>query len=370
MVINSGFNFTNTVFKNCWIEDEIIWFSSDFFHTRVYCNEKSNNVLLDFLALDIKKDDSVISFHKQYGSLVNMLPQDNISEPATVKVKINDNSITSMDVEEKKRKREKGTSISFNLDNSPNAVQFGIDMYVFQHCQARIKALMNLITALQLKDHKNLIINALFLGLDQQPQYIPPQMHLIGCSLSYDLDCFTQTIFSPHKTIQEGINDALTSDYCPLNDLVFPFWLNLLRILKNICSIEAISNECCVIFDKEIEHIVNELPEEFWDLLTLFSKELICSEINLNITGISPVLRSCTADDFIGDWHIPNLLSALYLDIYLKQANSTILKKCENPTCNQYFEVNPSETRKKYCSTRCAQLMAKRKQREREKNRK
>lgn len=66
-------------------------------------------------------------------------------------------------------------------------------------------------------------------------------------------------------------------------------------------------------------------------------------------------------------WRIPTLLDAMYLEIFFRFSPNGVIKKCANQTCNNYFEWSKSTPTKIYCSQRCAMLMAKRKQREREK---
>ena len=67
------------------------------------------------------------------------------------------------------------------------------------------------------------------------------------------------------------------------------------------------------------------------------------------------------------DWHISSLLEAMYMELLVSFTPNTQVKKCANPTCNSFFEVGVGNSRKMYCSQRCSLLMAKRKQRERDK---
>lgn len=52
-------------------------------------------------------------------------------------------------------------------------------------------------------------------------------------------------------------------------------------------------------------------------------------KLNINLTNARSVLKLNGKTDLSGNWYIPDLLSALYLDVYLKQANITMLKKWE-----------------------------------------
>lgn len=82
---------------------------------------------------------------------------------------------------------------------------------------------------------------------------------------------------------------------------------------------------------------------------------------------ITPELRY-ENNQLSSDWKITSLLEAMYMELLVSFAPNTQVKKCANPTCNSFFDVGIGNSRKIYCSTRCATLMAKRKQRERDKD--
>lgn len=64
---------------------------------------------------------------------------------------------------------------------------------------------------------------------------------------------------------------------------------------------------------------------------------------------------------------IKSLIEALYVELFFKITPYTNIRKCANPTCTRFFEVMADNSRKMYCSQSCGLVMAKRKQREREK---
>lgn len=363
MVINNGFNFTNAVFENCWIEKDKIMFSGNYNFIKIYNTFSTENVLLDFLSINIENDNSILNFITKYGFILNIISTNNDSSSATVGIHIDDDLIQEKNIE------LNGNKVSINLSPMINKKQFYFthDLFVFKHYHARIKSTVELMAAIKSKELSTILINTLFLALDQQPLEMDLQ-YSKSYSLSCDLDFFSSMLNKTSQAKQEQINSALQSLIEPQNDLVFPFFIEILHELKNICRIEAITNEEKIIFNKDIDLITDLLPSQICDSLIILAREIVRSEINLNLTSVTPILTIDNANNFNGTWLIPNLLSALYLDIYLKQSNNTIYKKCNNPTCDLFFEVTPDNTVKKYCSTRCAQLMAKRKQRERDKN--
>lgn len=364
MVVNNGFKFTNVIFDNCWIDKDDIFFSGDFNYHKIYNTFSEENVLLDFLSIDTNDNDSVLNFIKRYGFILNLMSPDNNNKSVNVGIKISDEQINedSIDIN--------GNDVTIKLNYQNNATPFYIyhDMAVFKRSHTRIKSIIELITALKTDNKSNILTHTLFLALDQQPFNLDTIHFSKSYELSYDLDQFASELCGLNKSLQAQINDALESPLDPHDDLVFPFLVELLKELKLICEIVCISDEYFVIFNKDIDSIISELSQNTHNTLKILAREVVRSEINLNLSSVTPILTLDNSNGFYGTWNIPDLLSALYLDIYLKQSSNTIYKKCSNPTCGLFFEVNPDNTVKKYCSTRCGQLMAKRKQREREKS--
>ena len=59
----------------------------------------------------------------------------------------------------------------------------------------------------------------------------------------------------------------------------------------------------------------------------------------------SSIPRKCIF--FLGCvWQIPNLITAIYFAIFFLNPNFTLIKKCANPTCDEYFDVLKSNKRK------------------------
>ena len=124
-------------------------------------------------------------------------------------------------------------------------------------------------------------------------------------------------------------------------------------LLKGRCAIYLITSGCYTSIDY---------------LLSL-ANSFVINFLNSQLRDIFPEIKYENGE-LIGDWQVRDLLSAMYLEIFLSLSPNNKLKKCANPSCNGYFEVGKSNSRKIYCSQRCAMLMAKRKQRERDKLRK
>lgn len=126
----------------------------------------------------------------------------------------------------------------------------------------------------------------------------------------------------------------------------------------------------------------NELSELNYSIE--LSKELLVS-CGITDTMLQRAAVTCLADHFnsqtmlitpelryedkhlTSDWKITSLLEAMYMELSVSFAPNTQIKKCANPTCNNFFDLGVGNSRKIYCSNRCGMLMAKRKQRERDK---
>lgn len=160
-----------------------------------------------------------------------------------------------------------------------------------------------------------------------------------------------------------------TFDATELNDMHHCTWQNYYDILDRILQITQIS-------------VSNDISELFFS--TPLTDELIFST-GITIEMLHRASMTCMSDMFnsqtylitpelqyengklSSDWHISSLLEAMYMELLVSFTPNTQVKKCANPTCNSFFEVGVGNSRKIYCSQRCSLLMAKRKQRERDK---
>ena len=115
--------------------------------------------------------------------------------------------------------------------------------------------------------------------------------------------------------------------------------------------------------------------DDFYDnydyLVLTVARNIIKKEIDYGVRRITP---SYDSNQLIGGWNFPDLISALYFSIFFLNPNFTIVKKCENPTCSNYYTILNTDKRKMYCGIRCANAVSQRKARirkgEKEKNKK
>ena len=84
-------------------------------------------------------------------------------------------------------------------------------------------------------------------------------------------------------------------------------------------------------------------------------KMVLSHEINTFIKNIKPVYNF---DSLEPSWDVDCLLSALYFSLFYLKPGIELIRKCENPNCNNYFYVKTSARRNKYCCYECANAVA------------
>lgn len=144
-------------------------------------------------------------------------------------------------------------------------------------------------------------------------------------------------------------------------------WQNYLHILEEILTVTEISTS------EDYEQILftNNLTDELLSKTNLSYEQIkqaglccISDFFNSYTANVTPELRY-ENNILQYDWKISSLLEAMYMELMVSFSPNSQTKRCANPTCNSFFEVAKGNSRKIYCSQRCALLMAKRKQRER-----
>lgn len=118
----------------------------------------------------------------------------------------------------------------------------------------------------------------------------------------------------------------------------------------------------CIDMNARIETCSTEKKEEIAEACL----GTLISFINYQIRLIHPE-TSVIMNKIISAWEAPNLLSAMYMEIFLRFTQNKMTRKCENSTCPRFFEVIGNDYRKRYCSNNCAVLEAQRNKRKRDK---
>lgn len=158
---------------------------------------------------------------------------------------------------------------------------------------------------------------------------------------------------------------------CRFDDMFHCTWQryhDILRALAAVTAINADSEGGEISFDPELSKESLALAGVSWDMVSVAANACIADILNAQTGLITPELHY-EDGKLSSDWHITTLLEAMYMELQVTFAPNTQIRKCANPTCNFFFDVGVGNTRKIYCSQRCALLMAKRKQRQRDKQR-
>ena len=351
MIINNGFKFTNIV-GDCYLENNTLICKGDQI-VRVYDFVTKNRVLLDALAINAKNNKDIVYFTQKYGPLVkwslSVTPEDD-----------NDESLFQIGKE-------------YTIDEFEKKYYGRFDIKLFECHFMRLQELVNLISAYKQKKYANMLCSCLFLLSNTPAKKIEKYNRNATTDFSQNFELAISDL-SPDYTLLEIVEPFIkrrTMYYDKSWELENSFFIDLISNTCTVCQDNSIPLEK-IIGAKDVTTIAPliENSPALISAIQLCSGIIISDEINFVVRDVKPYFRILSDGTFKGDWIIPDLLSALYMDIFLKNASSVLLKKCENPTCGEYFETTLENTAKKYCSTRCAQLMAKRKQREREKSKK
>ena len=239
-----------------------------------------------------------------------------------------------------------------------------------------LQSLVNLITSIQNKDFIGMItyVSTLLLSEIWPDDYYIESFSALFYEISRHLEYYGEDIPSSTNLKLNQIIDYMvgfSDDDKSESGFAQPKYdrcLSLLGFINKCFDINLIEQHNLGAFKTDVINNIDIFPCEAIDLLKSVCVYTIEAELNNALFYINPRIKISNTGKLTGGWNISDLYSALYLDIYLSYTSEKIFRKCANPTCNQYFEVDPGDTRKKYCSIRCAQLMAKRKQRERDKN--
>ncbi|WP_296560456.1 hypothetical protein [uncultured Acetobacterium sp.] len=110
-----------------------------------------------------------------------------------------------------------------------------------------------------------------------------------------------------------------------------------------------------------VEESLNPKPDENQkEIILKTAKMILKEEIDYNTRNIIPKYN---IESMLGSWDIPDLINAIYFSIFFLNPRFSVVKKCANPTCPNYFQILKSRKNKIYCSTICGWAVNQRKQR-------
>ena len=94
--------------------------------------------------------------------------------------------------------------------------------------------------------------------------------------------------------------------------------------------------------------------------------------INAKLVEVRPTISSTlsTTGCFQGLWQTSNLLSAMYVMLYMDLTRGVTLRKCQNQPCKEFFSIYGNDDRKIYCCESCSSSQKQRDYRRRKKEQK
>ena len=134
-------------------------------------------------------------------------------------------------------------------------------------------------------------------------------------------------------------------------DFLFHMWIDFEVIYVKDMLFEDVLNA------QVYEDFNNKASKKMKRLSLNIAKYLISKELNNALSGLVPSydfekLRPC--------WKIPNLYTALYFTIFNLDSSSSIIRKCDNVNCGEYFIVSKSNKKKRFCCEHCAKAVSQR----------
>jgi len=133
---------------------------------------------------------------------------------------------------------------------------------------------------------------------------------------------------------------------------------------KEAGRLEKITPDGRLIFESGDERVKKVFDEQMKRALLDVAKITVKEEIDYSLYGVAP---SYDIESMTPSWNISNLITGLFFSLFYLKPNMEVYRKCGNVSCGQYFLVNTTNSKKKYCCQECANAMAQRMLRQRKK---
>lgn len=332
---------------------------------------KNNDYLLIALAnVDIKKDSDILDFCNKYG-----LPYSS--------VKINDEQpgyyILGLDVNE-----------ATYAHSHPYYRQDTMSRFEFCRHASSAKRLLNVKTEIEAtKKNPHIMLQYLLplLLLDRMYLYDlneddltpeTPTVRFLWYFLSvfdrkkkkHEKISFIGALFNFIKDIQDTCKNLHEHpvDAQRLKDYKSDEWNDLYLLLLEVMQLNTRHlNE--ITFD-DFGNITLpsdlEITEALQTRMYTLAPQILSDTINEGLIKVHPSLTINSQGKFAADWLFKYQYEGLLMEMFLMLSSGSQLRKCANPTCEKFFSPN-GHYDKMFCDQRCASLVAKRRQRMRDK---
>ena len=116
-----------------------------------------------------------------------------------------------------------------------------------------------------------------------------------------------------------------------------------------------------------------QLPTDFYisdetkKHMDVLASRILSDNISELLQKVHPKMTVGEDGNISSQWDLKYLNEGILLETLVMTSSETRLKKCANPTCGKFFTPNPGRYDKIYCSHACGSIVAKRRQRLRDK---
>lgn len=132
----------------------------------------------------------------------------------------------------------------------------------------------------------------------------------------------------------------------------------LYHFQENISIIKSVGTNSQILFHRDIDGYYNNFFDKDMKVALLdAAKQAVKEEINHALYSVTP---DYNVDTMSASWYIPDFIAALYFSVFYMRSNMEIYRKCSNPSCENYFRVNTTNNKRKYCCPQCANTTAQR----------
>ena len=184
--------------------------------------------------------------------------------------------------------------------------------------------------------------------------------HPLNGKLAVDLFHFRREIHDiSNKQNKVYINEEL---YRLLQN---PYIQKLYDLIIAVCTLDTIALnqiEYDEFFNLKIPadlDISKELQQIMYDVAPF----VLADSINELMQQVHPQMTPTENGEFDVDWNFNFQFEGFCMELLLMISSKNMLKKCKNPTCEKFFSPNEGHLDRIYCSHRCGSLVAKRRQR-------
>ena len=205
-------------------------------------------------------------------------------------------------------------------------------------------------------------------GVDIVKEYKTAELNFVEVDIHESLRSFLNEL-EDYRNASDSIKRFFYGSANKYDDIYHCTWQAFCELFSKLLKKTTIKSDGegrQIHFEPPItEELLNEAEITF-ESVRIAGNACVSDIMNSQTAQITPELRYENGK-LTADWHITSLLEAMYMELQVTFSPNTQIRKCANPTCNFFFDVGVGNTKKIYCSQRCALLMAKRKQRERDK---